>query len=87
MALKFAKNCLKNDNFSKLFPLREINHDMKKRNSDKYHINFSKTRRYKDSAIPYLQLLLNKDNYEKKNDLKRLIQGLESSQRKRRKIG
>ena len=44
---------------------------MKVRNSDNYHVNFSNTKRYKDSAIPYLQTLFNKDNFEKRKDLKR----------------
>ena len=28
ISLKFAKNCLKNENFSKLFPLKRKNHGM-----------------------------------------------------------
>lgn len=73
MALKFAKNSLNNANFSKLFPLRRVKHEMSCRMSDKYSVNFSKTRRYKDSAVPYLQGLLNKDDVEKRKNLKRLL--------------
>ena len=86
MALKFAKNSLNNSNFSKLFPLRKVQHDMKFRMSEKYLVNCSKTRRYKDSAVPFLQGLLNKDNVEKKKDLKRLFDydsSVSSGKRKR----
>ena len=63
MALKFAKNGLKDLNFSKLFPLRKVNHLMGIRNSEKYLINHSKTKRYQVSAVPYLQGLLNHFEY------------------------
>ena len=79
MALKFAKNSLKNDNFSKLFPLREIKHEMMFRRSEQFSVNHSKTNRYKDSAVPYLQGLLNRENLEKKLSLKRLISNCERS--------
>ena len=44
-------------------------------NSEKYHINRSNTIRYKDSAVPFLQRLLNKNNFKKKLSLKRLFNG------------
>ena len=72
MALKFVKKSLGNSNFSQLFPLREIKHGMKARKSEKYAVIPSKTKRRKDSAVPYLQNLLNKDYLEKKQTLKRL---------------
>ena len=67
-------------NFSKLFPLREVRHGMKFRKTEKYLVNPTKTKRLKDSAVPYLQGLLNKDNLEKKQSLKRLCD-IESSER------
>ena len=73
MALKFVKNSLKNHNFSKLFPLKKSNHGMSVRNGERYHVNIGKTERYKDSAVPFLQRLLNKDIKDKKDNLKRLI--------------
>ena len=73
MALKFVKNSLKNHNFSKLFPLRKANHGMTVRNSEKYHVNITKNLRYKVSAVPFLQRLLNKDTFAKKENLKRII--------------
>lgn len=68
MALKFFKNGLKNHNFSQLFPLRKANHGMSVRNSERYHVNITKTGRYK-----FLQRLLNKDTLAKKENLKRII--------------
>ena len=73
MALKFVKNGLKNHNFSKLFPLRKAIHGMTARNSEKYHVNSTKNVRYKVSAVPFLQRLLNKDTLAKKENLKRII--------------
>ena len=75
MALKFAKNGLNNPQFSKLFPLRKIKHGMIARNSEKYCVNRSNTLRYKESSVPFLQRLLNKDSFEKKKSLKRLFSG------------
>ena len=45
LALKFAKNGLKDPQFSKLFPLRRVEHVMVARNSGKYHVNKSTTSR------------------------------------------
>ena len=36
MTLKFAKKCLDNDNFSKLFPLNKVKHGMSLRHPLKY---------------------------------------------------
>ena len=85
MALKFAKKSLENSNFSKLFPLREVKHGMKVRKGDKYAVKFSKTKRHKESTVPYLQNLLNKDNFEKSQWIKRLLKDSQSSA-KRQKI-
>ena len=73
MALKFVKNGLKNLNFSKLFPLRKEIHGMSVRKSEKYHVSISKTSRHKDSAVPFLQRLLNKDACDKRESLKFLL--------------
>ena len=73
LALKFAKNGLKDPQFSKLFPLREGKHGMISRNSEKYHIKKSNTLRHKQSSVPFLQRLLNKDSFEKNMSLKRLF--------------
>ena len=88
MALKFVKNSLQNRNFSKLFPLKEVKHGMKSRKSEKYMVSSSNTNRHKNSAVPYLQGLLNKDDFERRQNLKRLLSDAESShkyQHKQRK--
>ena len=85
MALKFAKGSLKNENFSKLFPLREAKHGMLNRKSEKYLVNHSKTKRHKESAVPYLQGLLNRENIESKQSLKRFLDNCESSQSLRKR--
>ena len=73
MALKFVKNSLKNHNYSKLFPLRKANHGMSVRDSERFHVKVTKTGRHKDSAVPFLQRLLNKDAQLRKENLKRII--------------
>ena len=74
MALSFAKKALKMDNFSSFFPLNKATHLMTKRNPDKYVINSAKTERYKRSAVPFLQRLLNEDYAKQRKDLKCLLQ-------------
>ena len=60
---------LKNVNFSKLFPLKRINHVMNVRNPLKYQINKANTERYRRSTIPYLQGLLNKEYLKRRAEL------------------
>ena len=59
LCLRFAKKCLRMDNFKKLFPVRKVNHEMKKRKSEKYLIKHINTERYMKSSIPAMQRLLN----------------------------
>ena len=47
---------------------------MKKRNPDKYVVNCAKTERYRRSAVPFLQRLLNEDYAKQRKDLKCLLQ-------------
>ena len=47
---------------------------MRKRNPEKYAVNISKTERYKMSAVPYLQRLLNDDYAMQKKNLKSFLQ-------------
>ena len=74
MALKFAKKSLKQESFSKLFPLNKSKHIMQKRSPEKYVVNHTNNERYRKSAVPYLQRLLNKDYSKQKKDLKSLLQ-------------
>ena len=59
LCLKFAKNCLKNSKMKKLFPLAQVQHVMKTRSKEKFEVYYARTKRYRKSAIPYLQGLLN----------------------------
>ena len=74
MALQFIKKSLRQETFSKLFPLNRNNHLMSKRNPEKYVVNHSNTERYGRSAVPFLQRLLNEDYVKQKKDLKCLLQ-------------
>ena len=53
LSLNFAKSCVKNELTSDLFPLNEKN------KREKYRVTFAHTDRLKNSAVPYLQQLLN----------------------------
>ena len=53
-----------------LFPKNQSNHGMKKRKGKLFKTNKTNTQRYKRSAIPYMQELLNKENDEKNFILK-----------------
>ena len=74
MALKFAKKSLKDDKFSTFFPENKNNFEMKTRNSNKYVVNHANTERYRKSAVPFLQRLLNEDYMKQKKNLKKLLQ-------------
>ena len=47
--------------------------------TEKYLVIPSRTKRHKDSAVPYLQNLLNKDHFQRRQTLKKLF-SCESSQ-------
>ena len=67
LCLRFAKSCLRHDRMRSMFPMKRTSHSMNKRNTEK--INKAITNRYKNSSIPYVQILLN-DN---EKDLQRVI--------------
>ena len=58
LCLKFAKKCVENDFTSYLFALNEAE-GQAIRNQDKYRVQFANAGRLKNSAVPYLQRLLN----------------------------
>ena len=70
LSLKFAKKCTTNEKVSHFFPKRKSHHKMKKRKAEKYLKNKARTKRYQNSAIPYMQKLLNKDDAERNLILK-----------------
>ena len=57
LCLDFAKKCLRNSKVKSMFPVNERKRSL--RNQNKYLVNFASTERYKKSAIPYMQNLLN----------------------------
>ena len=58
MCMKFAKNCQKNELTKDLFPLNPTS-GLATRNQEKYKVLHANTDRLRDSAVPYLQRLLN----------------------------
>ena len=68
LCLKFANQCMKTDKVKKFFPLENSKHKMKTRKKEKYKIFKQNTKRYQNSAIPYMRRLLNNE-YEKKGKI------------------
>ena len=58
--------CTKNEKTQEIFPKREKEHEMQARNEEKYHVQHAKTNRLKNSAIPYMQRLLNENLNQRK---------------------
>ena len=65
---KGCQELLENDKTKDIFKLNDKNHDMKTRKKEKYEVNYANTGRYKDSAIPYMQRLLNNEQYKVKEE-------------------
>ena len=72
ICLKFAKNCLRIQNFTKLFPKHNNMHDMQTRQHEKFQVKRSFSKRYAISAISSMQRLLNKE-HKQKEALKKLL--------------
>ena len=62
LCLNFAKRCLRNEKASKMFPINHKNHSMKTRNKEIYRVQHANTERLKNSALIYMQKLLNQEN-------------------------
>ena len=73
ICLKFAKNSLRLSNFKKLFPEHANNHNMKKRNQEKYSVSKCNGKRYAVSSIPSMKKMLNKDYEKQKIALKSIL--------------
>ena len=59
LCYNFAKRATLNWKANKMFPIRKEKRENKRRFTEKYHVNKAKTKRYQQSAIPFLQKLLN----------------------------
>ena len=57
----------------KLFPINVKNSEMETRHKQTYKVNKAYTERYRNSAIPYMQRLLNENEMLKNNEKKRYI--------------
>ena len=60
LCLNFAKKCLKNPEMKQMFPLNPNKEALDTRFREKFKVDNSRTDRHKNSAIPYMQRLLNK---------------------------
>ena len=61
LCLKFAKSCLKNQEMKKIFPLNPVNYDILTRFREKFKVTQARTERLRNSAVPYMQRLLNQE--------------------------
>ena len=72
LCLRFAKKSTQNEKMKSMFPKNIRKHGMKTRKTRKFKVNFARTKRYKNSAIPYMANLLNKDD-ERKEEFIRIM--------------
>ena len=63
LCLNFARKTLRNKKVKSLFPLNANKRSLRKQN--KYLVKFATTERYRKSAVPYMQNLLNEHESEK----------------------
>ena len=70
LCLKFAKKCIQSEKLKDLFPLQKSKHPMKKRHETKYKTKMVKTKRYKQSALPFMRKLLNEEHKLKNQNMK-----------------
>ena len=68
LSLKFAIKGKTNPIISDIFKLKDKVHKMELRNTEIFNVNNANTERYKNSAVPYMQRLLN--DHEKEKHLK-----------------
>ena len=72
LCIKFSKKCLRNEKLKNMFPRNRQSHSMEKRSGEKFSVNKAFTERYKRSAIPSMQRLLNSSEKDKMEILKRI---------------
>ena len=70
ICLKFAQHCLRNEKLRDMFPRSQSDHKMTKRNTEKFIVTKAITERFRKSAIPSTQRLLNKDDKRKREIFK-----------------
>ena len=57
--LDFSEKCLKHPRNKRLFPLNPSTSEHSIRNKEMFHVNFGRTNDYRDSTIPFCQIMLN----------------------------
>ena len=67
LCLSFARKCLQNEKTKDMFQVKSKNHAMNMRNTEEFQVEFANTDRLKNSAIPYMQRLLNAEQSEQSN--------------------
>ena len=72
LCLKFSKKCLISEKVKDLFKLNKTKHQMKKRKTNKYEMIRAKTKRYKQSSLPYMTKLLNEEHEQKRKIMKKI---------------
>ena len=65
--LTFGLRCLKPSKHKSLFPSNRTS-EQNTRNPNKFKVNFARTSAYKDSAVPYIQNMLN-EHFSKKSPI------------------
>ena len=66
LILKFGKQCIKLEQTKELFPLKTKIHGMNTRSSEVFEVFNAHTQRYRNSTVPYIQRILNKENQRKR---------------------
>ena len=61
LLLKYGKQCTSLEQTKELFPLKKKSHSMNTRNNDLYEEVRAHTTRFKNSTVPYIQRLMNKE--------------------------
>ena len=61
LSLQIAQKSTKHPKLQHMFPLNTKNHTMETRETEKYHVQFANTTRLQNSAIIYMQRLLNEN--------------------------
>ena len=70
-----------------MFPTNLKTHKMSTRDEESFDVKFAHTGRLQNSAIPYMQRLLNKDEQVQTQNKKRKIENEEYLQSKKRRPG
>ena len=75
--LDFSLKCTKDSQNARFFPLNpNLGNTLETRGREQFKVNFCRTKRYQDSAIPFCQRLLNQHWREKEEERRAEGQGV-----------